>query len=553
MKKVLIGHGLISMVFLFVLAFITAASVKAATIYSVTTSNQLIRFDSATPTATTTVGAITGLQGGEDVVGIDFRTATGRLYGLGSNSRLYLINTTTGAATFVATLSTTLSGTSFGFDFNPTVDRIRIVSNTGQNLRVNPATGATTVDGVLNPGTPQVTAAGYTNSIFGATTTTLYVIDTGNNTLNIQTPPNNGNLVPVGPTGLTASAANGFDIEPNTNTAYLVATNLVTTNLYTVNLSSGTATSVGPVGNGLTALRGMAIDPALSGSAASVTVDFDGDRKTDYSVFRLNNNNWYINQSSNGAFRAVQFGLAGDDILTPGDYDGDGKTDISVFRSSVGDFYVLRSSDNVFAVNQFGIPGDEPVQRDYDGDGRTNFAVARRTGGGLFWYVLADEATNTFYGQQFGLDTDVTAPGDYDGDGRFDLAVFRGQNSQPATFYVQQSTAGFTAVQWGLGGDLVVPGDYDGDRKTDYAVVRQGSQYNWYIRQSSNTSFFAVTLGSKPAFTTQGDYNGDGRTDVSVFDPLTGTFFVYNNVTSTTSSFQFGQNGDYPVANYDTH
>lgn len=561
MKKDFLWRSFIATFFLFALMVgAVSAQVKggsegvsSSTIYGVTTSNQLIRFDSATPTATTTVGTITGLQGGEDIVGIDFRTATGRLYGLGSNSRLYLINTTTGVATFVATLSTALSGTSFGFDFNPTVDRIRIVSNTGQNLRVNPNNGAVTVDTPLNPGTPSVTAAGYTNSVFGATTTTLYVIDSGNNTLYVQNPPNNGTLVPVGSLGLVGSAANGFDIAPNTNTAYTVMTSIAFTSLYTVNLTTGTATSVGFVGTGLTQLRGMAIDPDLNGSPASVTVDFDGDRKTDYSVFRLSNSFWYINRSSNNGFFGVPFGLAGQDALTPQDYDGDGRTDIAVFRDTGGDFFVMRSSDNTVEFSDFGAAGDEPVPRDYDGDGRANFAVVRRTGNAMTWFVLTDTVTHTFYSQQFGLSTDVTAPGDYDGDGRFDLGVYRGNNGEPATFYVQQSTAGFTARQFGLGGDVVVPGDYDGDGRTDFAVVRQGSRYNWYVLQSSNNGFYTVQFGAKPHFTTQGDYDGDGRTDVSVYDPLAGYFFVFDSATNNVSTFRFGQAGDYPVANFDTH
>ena len=88
-----------AMPFLFVLFFGAALSVNAATLYGVNTSNQLLRFDSSTPGTATTVGAITGLQGGENMLGIDFRPATGQLYALGSTSRLYVINKMTGAAT----------------------------------------------------------------------------------------------------------------------------------------------------------------------------------------------------------------------------------------------------------------------------------------------------------------------------------------------------------------------------------------------------------------------------------------------------------------------
>lgn len=113
----------------------------------------------------------------ETLHGIDFRPVNEQLYALSSTSRLYTINLSSGAAAVAGTgaLATWLSGTDFGFDFNPTVDRIRVVKNTGQNLRLNPNDGTVAaVDGSLNPGTPVVTAAAYTNSFAGATTTSLF-------------------------------------------------------------------------------------------------------------------------------------------------------------------------------------------------------------------------------------------------------------------------------------------------------------------------------------------------------------------------------------------
>jgi hypothetical protein len=166
------------------------AQAQSATIYGVTTGNQLVRFNAGAPGALATVGAITGLQAGENILGIDFRPATGELFALGSTSRIYIIDRTTGAATAVgAPFTPALAGTNFGFDFNPTVDRIRIVSDTGQNLRANPSNGTVIVDGALNPGTPAVTAAAYTNNFAGATTTTLYDIDATTDRLLIQSNP----------------------------------------------------------------------------------------------------------------------------------------------------------------------------------------------------------------------------------------------------------------------------------------------------------------------------------------------------------------------------
>ena len=171
----------------------------------------------------------------------------------------------------------------------------------------------------------------------------------------------------------------------------------------------------------------------------------------------------------------------------------------------------------------------------------------------MVWYIALSGTANGFRAQQFGFDTDTVAPGDYDGDGRFDLAVYRGAANGPATFYVQQSTAGLRAVQFGIGSDLVVPGDYDGDGKYDFAVLRQGSVYTWYIFGSAGNSFRAVQFGTKPQLSVQGDYDGDGRTDIATWNPINGAFYVNRSSDGTTQTVVFGQNGDYPVANFDTH
>jgi hypothetical protein len=212
--------------------------------YSTDAANNLLIFNLTTP-GTPVSKAITGLQVGESILGIDIRPATGQLYALGSSSRLYTINMSSGAAAVVGTgpFATLLSGTSFGFDFNPTVDRIRVVSNTGQNLRLDPNTGSiAAVDGTLNPGTPSVSAAAYTNNFAGATTTTLYVVDATTDKLYMQIPPNNGTLVEVGPLGINIETDNGFDIGGSSAIAYGLFTIGTTTKIYSINLVTGTAT-----------------------------------------------------------------------------------------------------------------------------------------------------------------------------------------------------------------------------------------------------------------------------------------------------------------------
>lgn len=541
-------------------AAIEVAAVSNSTVFGVTTTNNLVRFNSARPGTILRTTPITGLQSGESIRGIDFRPVTGQLFGLGSNGRIYRIDSFTGVAIFVGTLTTPLLGTDFGFDFNPVPDRIRITSDAEQNLRANPNDGTNVVDGPLayaggdpNFGAnPNIVASGYTNSFAGTTTTTLYNIDSTLNILTTQAPPNNGTLNTIGTLGVDVTGEAGLDISAGNNTALasLQTSGAMTSGLYSVNLTTGAATLIGSIGGGAV-IRDIAIARNTAAGAATAQVDFDGDGRTDPSVFRVQNNTWLINRSSDNSFFAVPFGTSSTDIITPGDYDGDGRTDIAVWRSTTGIFFVLRSSDNVVSSFKFGSPGDEPLARDYDGDGRTDYAVARRQGNLLVWYI-SNSGNGSVRIEQFGLASDVAAPGDYDGDGRTDLSVHRGVPGQQATFFTNRSTLGFQAVQWGLFGDLIVPGDYDGDGITDYAVVRAGTPFVWYILQSSNQSLRAAPFGTKPQFTVQGDYDGDGKTDIATYDPLTGTFYIARS-SGDQVAIPFGRNGDYPIANYATH
>jgi hypothetical protein len=193
-------------------------------LYAVTTANRLIKFDSANSCNIISRKQVTGLNKNEKLLAIDFRPLNGQLYGLGSDSRLYTINPDTAVATLVGTgaFTTPLAGKAFGFDFNPTVDRIRIVSSAGQNLRVHPDTAAIAgIDVTLAYSTtdkfagrqPGVVGAAYTNPDNDpATGTTLYDIDSKLDLLAIQNPPNNGTLNTVGQLGFNTTRLVGFDI-----------------------------------------------------------------------------------------------------------------------------------------------------------------------------------------------------------------------------------------------------------------------------------------------------------------------------------------------------
>ena len=209
---------------------------------------------------------ISGLAAGESILGIDFRPATGQLYALGSANRLYTINLATGAATQVGTDGLfTLSGSSFGFDFNPTVDRIRLTSDTEQNLRLNPSTGGVAATdtslayaaGDANAGAnPNVIGSAYTNNFAGATTTTLYGIDSVLDILVTQNPPNSGTLNTIGALGFNFGSIGGFDIYDPTDAGAPMAFAVSGSSFFTINLGTGAATLVGTVGSG-TSLIGI--------------------------------------------------------------------------------------------------------------------------------------------------------------------------------------------------------------------------------------------------------------------------------------------------------
>ena len=273
----------------FVTVVIAGIAVPArATLLYATNGSSISRFDDASLGVVTSV-PITGMQAGETIVDIDVRprpvSGAQLLYGVGSTSRMYTLNPLTGAATQVGAAGAfTLNGTAFGVDFNPTVDRMRVVSNTEQNLRLNPDTGAlAATDTALNPAGNVVSVAYDRNFDLSGTPTTLFGIDSATGTLvriggvDGSPSPNGGQITTIGSLGLgtNLNEAIGFDILP-LGQGYASITTGGISRLYSINLSTGAATLAssngGAIGAGTTPFLGLTSAAAPEPSAIGTVV-----------------------------------------------------------------------------------------------------------------------------------------------------------------------------------------------------------------------------------------------------------------------------------------
>jgi hypothetical protein len=304
----------------------------AVAVIALTENNEVMVVDGEVPQNVLSIQPITGLGAGEIVLGIDTRPADAKLYALTSlanfsTPRIFTIDPNTGAATLVTALTdgvnpfTQLSGTDFAIDFNPQADRLRVVSDTGQNLRINVDTGVVIIDTPLAYATPlaqapHVNAIAYNNNFAGTASTRLFDVDDANFRIAEQLPPNNGTLVNPIEFGVPNAAHPGFDIAPD-GTGYIAGKHTVPGSpqeyiLAILDPLTAAGDSRGPIGDGSIAIRDIAITTSLTFSKTLYSIAEDGANAT-ITVVR----NGFLNIPMTAQFSTVSdTASAGNDYTT---------------------------------------------------------------------------------------------------------------------------------------------------------------------------------------------------------------------------------------------
>ena len=235
------------------------------TFYATDDQGQLLSFSADNPRQLDSLRKVSGLPAGVSLRGIDFRPATGDLYGVASDSVVYRVNPLTAIAVAEGpAFSPGLRGRFFGWDFNPTVDRIRLTSDANQNQRLHPDdANVVGMDADLNPNDPSVVGSAYTNSSFSAlrpTATILYALDALDDAIYTQAPPNYGTLTQPKQLDINVRGESGFDIAGKNNVGYVATASdrRPGAELYRVDVLTGDSVRLGRIGRSGHVITGLA-------------------------------------------------------------------------------------------------------------------------------------------------------------------------------------------------------------------------------------------------------------------------------------------------------
>lgn len=308
--------------------------------------------------------------------------------------------------------------------------------------------------------------------------------------------------------------------------------------------------------------------PASTATARSLpravqTVDFDGDGKTDVTLFDSSLARWFTYDFYSGVLNQYDIGSPGDSQVV-GDYDGDGMSDFAVCYDKreprVKMWQISYSTYGPKGDISWGIPGDITVPADYDGDGRTDIAVFRPDSG--VWYLRLSNDNSTRV-EKFGYASDKLVPADYDGDGQVDIAVMRPEVNE---WYIHfSSDDSIHTIAWNVNsmkGDVMVPADYDGDGLADVAVYRNNGGF-WIILETLSGNYRTAQFGNGiyTGDPTQadvsennldlpmpGDFDGDGIIDIAVWNAKSRVVNVLPSASSIMRSVPVGTETSVPVS-----